>query len=83
MDKNSGFEEAFRSMAQVTERALDRLIPEIDGPESRVIEAMRSSALGGGKRLRPCLVMAGADIFDVARSCSERVAAAVEMVHNY
>ena len=83
MNENSGFEAAFESMARVTDKALDRLIPSVDGPESRVIEAMRYSALGGGKRLRPCLVIAGADIFNVDRSCSERVGAAVEMIHTY
>jgi farnesyl diphosphate synthase len=33
--------------------------------------------------LRPFLVLACADLFNVSRSCSERVAAALEMVHTY
>lgn len=83
MSKILEFEETFQAMAHRTDRALDRLIPGTDGLESRVVEAMRYSALGGGKRLRPCLVMASADLFNVNRRCSQRVAAAVEMVHTY
>ncbi|MBT3916775.1 MAG: polyprenyl synthetase family protein [Rhodospirillaceae bacterium] len=44
---------------------------------------MRYSVMAGGKRLRPFLVLACADLFNVSRSCSERVAAALEMVHTY
>ncbi len=62
---------------------MDRLIPKGDGPETRVFEAMRYSALAGGKRLRPFLVLSSADLFGVERSNSIRVAAAVEMVHTY
>ena len=64
-------------------KALDRLLPRADGPEGRVAEAMRYATLGGGKRLRPFFVLAGADLFGVHRGCALRVAAAVEMVHCY
>jgi len=77
------FETALASAASATEEALDSLIPSGDGPEAQVLEAMRYSALAGGKRLRPFLVMTSADLFGVARSSSLRVAAAVEMVHTY
>src|SRR5262245_59978969 len=53
------------------------------GPEGRVVDAMRYSALDGGKRLRPFLACASADLFDVPRARSLRAAAAVEMVHCY
>ncbi|MDG2032612.1 MAG: polyprenyl synthetase family protein [Rhodospirillales bacterium] len=62
---------------------MDRLIPLADGAEVQVLEAMRYSCFAGGKRLRPFLVLASADLFNVSRTCSERVAAAVEMVHTY
>src|SRR3546814_10800124 len=48
-----------------------------------VIEAMRYSALGGGKRLRPFLVCESARLFDVPQARALRVAAAIEMVHCY
>jgi len=62
---------------------LDRLLPRVSGPENRVVEAMRYAALDGGKRVRPFLVCASADLFNVARTRALRAAAAVEMVHCY
>ncbi|MDA0368589.1 MAG: polyprenyl synthetase family protein [Proteobacteria bacterium] len=62
---------------------LDEFIESPDGPEARLFEAMRYAVLLGGKRLRPYLVVASADMFGVRRACSMRVAAAVEMVHAY
>ncbi|HEX7006787.1 MAG TPA: farnesyl diphosphate synthase [Alphaproteobacteria bacterium] len=62
---------------------LDRLLPTSDGPEGRLFEAMRYATLNGGKRLRPFLVVAGADLFDVPRDRSLRAAAAVEFIHCY
>jgi len=44
---------------------------------------MRYSALDGGKRIRPFMVVASADLFNVDRTSSLRAAAAVEMVHCY
>jgi len=79
----SSFEEALKVTAQLTEAALDKLIPAGDGPEAQVIDAMRYSVMAGGKRLRPFLVISCADLFNVSRHCSERVAAAIEMVHTY
>lgn len=62
---------------------LDRLIPEVTGPRGPVVEAMRYSALSGGKRLRPFLVMESAGLFGVPVAQSLRVGCAVEMVHCY
>ena len=62
---------------------LDRLLPEVDGPVGRVVEAMRYSALGGGKRLRPFLVAESAQLFDADGKGALRVGAALEMIHCY
>ncbi|QNT71141.1 polyprenyl synthetase family protein [Defluviicoccus vanus] len=47
------------------------------------MEAIRYSALSGGKRIRPFLVTYSSTLFGVSRSYAMRVAAAVEMVHCY
>ena len=47
---------------------LDRLLPARPDPESRLMEAMRYATLGGGKRIRPFLVMASAALFDVSQA---------------
>ena len=79
----SVFEDDLADTARLINAALDRLIPNGEGPEKQVLDAMRYSTLGGGKRIRPFLVMTTADLFNVSRSSSERVAAAIEMVHAY
>jgi farnesyl diphosphate synthase len=75
--------EALAATAAEVEQALDDLLPVPEGPESRVVEAMRYAVLGGGKRMRAFMVMETASLFGVDRRCSARVAASVEMLHAY
>jgi farnesyl diphosphate synthase len=77
------FPEALERAAQLTDAALERLLIVPPGLEARVYEAMRYSALAPGKRMRPFLVLASANLFGVAQRCALQVAAAVEMVHAY
>ena len=74
--------------------ALERIRAEIDellgallavppDPRARLYEAMRYAALGGGKRLRPLLVVAACGLFHTDRRRALRVAAAVECMHVY
>ncbi len=79
----SEFTDALAEDARAVTETLDGLLSTQDGPEARLIEAMRYATLGGGKRVRPFLVMTSARLFNVARSSALRVAAAVEMVHCY
>jgi farnesyl diphosphate synthase len=67
----------------VVEQALEVLLPPVDGPESRLAEAMRYATLGGGKRMRAFLVVQTASLFAVNETCAARAAAAVEMLHAY
>lgn len=69
--------------AETVTRHLDRLLPKVEGPRGRVVEAMRYAALSGGKRLRPFLVVETAALFEVPESAALDAAAAVEMVHCY
>jgi farnesyl diphosphate synthase len=63
--------------------ALDTLLPRVQGPESKLMSAMRYAALGGGKRLRPFLVVETGRIFGVDERCLLRVGAALECIHTY
>jgi farnesyl diphosphate synthase len=65
------------------EKVLDQLLPNTDGLEERLLEAMRYAVLGGGKRLRPFLVVESAKLFAVSGTAALRTAAALEMVHCY
>lgn len=51
--------------------------------EGKVIDAMRYSALGGGKRLRPFLTVESAKLFGVNPAAAMMTAAAIEFVHTY
>ena len=80
------FEEALAAAAERVEVMLDRLLPRAEVqrlPEGRVLDAMRYATLGGGKRLRPFLVLQGAALFSVAETAALRTAAALEMLHCY
>lgn len=74
---------ALSRIAAEVEAALEDLLPPVEGAEARLIEAMRYSVLGGGKRLRAFLAMESASLFGVDRRCAARVGAAIEMVHAY
>jgi farnesyl diphosphate synthase len=75
--------DALALTSQDVNAELDRLLAPSDGPETRVIEAMRYASLDGGKRLRPFLVMQSASLFSVSTSAALRVACAIEMIHCY
>lgn len=74
---------ALAEHASAVEAAIDTLLPLPEGPERRLIEAMRYATLGGGKRMRGFLVMEVARLFSVANASAARVAASVEMLHAY
>lgn len=76
-------EPALAEAALFTEESLNALLPAVEGPEARVLEAMRYAALGGGKRLRGFLVIQSGQLFGVDRRSLGRVAAAVECIHAY
>ena len=79
----SGLEKALRVTAEELDKVLDDLLIVPEGLEARVTEAMRYAALASGKRLRPFLVTASADLFGASRESALRVAGAVELVHTY
>jgi len=66
------------------ERAIDRDLPPADATPRRLHEAMRYSIKAGGKRLRPVLVLAAAEMFDPEERIDPLPAAvAVECIHTY
>jgi len=61
----------------------DLLLPLPEDPRRRLYEAMRHASIGGGKRLRPLLVCAASELFNVDRARALRVGTAVECIHVY
>lgn len=61
----------------------DALLPVPTDPRARLVEAMRYAVLGGGKRLRPLLLTAVADMYRVDRAAALRAGIAIESIHVY
>ena len=74
---------ALEQVGAEIDRAFEILLAIPPDPRARLYEAMRYAAIGGGKRIRPLLVVAGCNLFHVARERAIRVACAVECVHVY
>jgi farnesyl diphosphate synthase len=72
-----------KEIAEAVNQELDKLLPVPNTPESKLVEAMRYSAISKGKKMRPFLLIKSASLFDVPVSVSLRLAAALEMVHIY
>jgi farnesyl diphosphate synthase len=86
--KNTPFLARLDAVAADIEGLLDQLLAtapadgELSRP-ARLIEAMRYSSLGGGKRFRPFLVVESAALFNVPRQNALMAGAALECVHCY
>jgi len=63
--------------------ALDGFLPSEDTRPPSVHRAMRYSVLAGGKRLRPILVIAGAEVVGASPSAVMPTACAMELIHTY
>jgi geranylgeranyl diphosphate synthase type II len=80
---------AFDLQAYLKERrtlvdaALERFLPSEDTPPPAVHRAMRYSVLAGGKRLRPILVIAGAEAVGGPPPTVLPTACALELIHTY
>jgi farnesyl diphosphate synthase len=61
----------------------DTLLPDEIARPKRLMDAMRYSSLGGGKRLRPFLVVESAAVFGVPREAALLAGAALECIHCY
>ncbi|WP_310498814.1 farnesyl diphosphate synthase [Sandarakinorhabdus sp.] len=74
---------AIEAIGKAIDQRFDRLLPVPDDSRARLYEAMRHSVIGGGKRMRPLLVVASCDLFHVDRERALRVALAIEAIHCY
>src|SRR5229473_321862 len=85
---HSDFAKRLDQTAEDTEALLakllsDQILPDEIVRPKRLIEAMRYSSLGGGKRLRPFLVAESSAVFGVAREVALLAGAALECIHCY
>ena len=80
---SAGFESYLKDRAQRVDLALDRFLPADTVTPETIHKAMRYSVFAGGKRLRPVLVIAGAEAVGGRMDDVMPTACALEMIHTY
>jgi farnesyl diphosphate synthase len=75
--------EGFAHIQREIDAAFDALLPVPQDARTRLFEAMRYAAIGGGKRVRPLLVFAAGAVSDAPADRLEAAACAVELIHAY
>ncbi|MEP2100903.1 MAG: polyprenyl synthetase family protein [Parasphingorhabdus sp.] len=70
-------------VAGAVDKQFDLMLAVPDDARAQLFETMRHAAIGGGKRLRPLLVMATSRLFNVDENCALRAATALEALHVY
>jgi farnesyl diphosphate synthase len=65
------------------DEAFDAILPVPDDTRQRLLRAMRHAAIGGGKRVRPLLLVTTAEMYGAARAAAVRAACAIEAIHVY
>jgi len=76
-------QEYLRNAVQKVDSALDRFLPKQSTKPASIHKAMRYSLFAGGKRLRPALTLAAAELCDGTFDDALCAASAVECVHTY
>ncbi len=79
----SHLEVRLKETAERVNTGLDGLLPKAQGPEARLLSAIRYAALDGGKRLRPFFTIQTGRLFDADEGALLRAACAIECVHTY
>ena len=65
------------------DEGFDMLLPVPDDGRQRLVLAMRHAAIGGGKRVRPLLLVTTAEMYGASRSAALRAGCAIEAIHAY
>lgn len=74
---------ALKRIQEEVDAGFDALLPVPADARVRLIEAMRYAAIGGGKRIRPLLLTATAELLGVDRALAVRASLAIEAIHVY
>ena len=74
---------AQKRIAREVDAGFDALLPDQPDARARLVDAMRYATIGGGKRVRPLLLTATAELYGVDRSIAIRAALAIEAIHVY
>lgn len=75
--------EAMTRIAAEIDSLFDALLAVPDDGRADLVRAMRHAAIGGGKRLRPLLLVATAKMYGADHAQALRAGAAIEAIHAY
>jgi geranylgeranyl diphosphate synthase type II len=82
--ENEEFLKAYlQDRQKIVEEALERYLPGEDNIPSDIYKAIRYSVFNGGKRIRPILCLAAADVVGGDLGVTIPVACALELIHSY
>lgn len=82
-ERRMNFHEEFLGRIEYVKRVMADYLPDEEGYQKNVIEAMNYSVHVGGKRLRPILMLECYRLFGGTGAVVEPFMAALEMIHTY
>ena len=80
---DTSFEDRLEKYRHDANAHLESVLSPDSRMPARLLEAMRYSVLGGGKRVRPLLAYASGELFGIDSAGINAIAASVELVHAY
>ena len=83
MSAHTDFTDILGRYQQRVNKALDHWLPSVDDEPNKLHHAIRYSALGGGKRIRPALLYAAGETLGIDLDRLDGPACAVELIHVY
>lgn len=83
MERLMNFKEEYKAKVQKIEQILQAYLPEAEGYQKVIMEAMEYSLMAGGKRLRPMLMQETYRLFGGESEVIRPFLAAIEMIHTY
>jgi geranylgeranyl diphosphate synthase type II len=83
MESNMNFKDEQQKKVVQIEEILAKYLPEQEGYQKLIMEAMEYAVMAGGKRLRPMLMMETYRLFGGQGDVVEPFMAAIEMIHTY
>jgi len=81
--RNTILLEGLQRIQREVDDAFDALLPLPGDARDRLVMAMRHATIGGGKRVRPLLLTATAELYGVDREAAVRAGCAIEAIHAY
>jgi len=77
------FKKYLENNINIIDKALDEYLPPEENPPSIIHKAMRYSVFGGGKRIRPILTLATAELFGKSTESVIKTACGIELIHTF